>query len=44
MGGTSGIGDRKGVYKSLVVNLTKRDNFVDLGLDGRIILKCIFKK
>jgi hypothetical protein len=45
MGGTSGTyGDRRGVYMILVVNLTKRDDFVDLGLDGKIILKYIFKE
>jgi hypothetical protein len=34
----------RGAYRVLVGNLKERDNFEDLGLDGRILLKWIFKK
>jgi hypothetical protein len=36
------IVEREGAYS--VGNLSERDRFEDLVLDGRIILKCIFKK
>jgi len=35
------MGDRRAAYR---VWLGERDNFEGLGLDGRIILKWIFKK
>ena len=37
-------GEGRGVYRVLVGNLRERDNWVDPGIDGRIILRWIFKK
>jgi hypothetical protein len=37
-------GDRRGAYRVLVGKLRKRDHLEDLGFDGRVILKRIFKK
>ena len=37
-------GDSRGVYRILVGNLRERDQLGDLGLDGRIILRWIFRK
>jgi hypothetical protein len=37
-------GVRRGAYRVLVGNLKERDHLEDLGLDGRIILKWVFKK
>jgi hypothetical protein len=38
------IGDGRGVYRVLVGNLGERDHCGDPGVDGRIILRWIFKK
>jgi hypothetical protein len=38
------MGKRRGAYRFLWENLRKRYHFEDLGIDGRIILKWIFKK
>jgi len=38
------MGDRKGIYRVMVGNLRKRGHFEDQGLDGRIILRWIFRK
>jgi hypothetical protein len=38
------IGDRKGAYRIWYGNLRERDNLEDLGIDGRVILKWVFKK
>jgi hypothetical protein len=38
------MGDRRGAYRVLVGNLRERGHLEDLGTDGRIILKLIFKK
>jgi hypothetical protein len=38
------MGDRRGVYTILVGSPEGRSNLEDLGLDGRIILKWIFRK
>jgi hypothetical protein len=32
------------VYRVLVGNLRERDHWGDSGVDGRIILRCIFRK
>jgi hypothetical protein len=37
------MGDRGGVYRVLEGNLRKRNHVEDLGVDGTIILKRIFK-
>jgi len=37
-------GERRGVYKVLVGNLKDRDHLVNPGVDGRIILRWIFRK
>jgi hypothetical protein len=38
------MGERKGVYRVLVRNLKERDYLGEPGVDGRIILKWIFRK
>ena len=38
------MGDWRGAYKVLVGGLSERDHLEDLGVDGRLILKFIFKK
>jgi hypothetical protein len=38
------MGERRGVYRGLGRNLKKRDHLGDPGLDGRIILRWIFRK
>jgi hypothetical protein len=38
------IGERRGTYRILVGILRERYNLGDLGIDGRLILKWIFKK
>jgi len=36
--------EMSGVYRVLVGNLTEKDNLEDPGVDGRIILRWIFRK
>jgi hypothetical protein len=38
------MGEKRGVYKVLVGNLRDRDYLEEQGVDGRIILKWIFRK
>jgi hypothetical protein len=38
------MGDRRGVYRVLVGKLKERDHWGDPGVDGRIILRWIFRK
>jgi hypothetical protein len=38
------VGVRRGVYRILVGDLRERGDLEDLGVDGRIILKQIWKK
>jgi hypothetical protein len=38
------IEDGRGVYRVLVGNMRERDHLVDPGVDGRIILRRIFRK
>jgi hypothetical protein len=37
------VGERRDVYMVWWGNLKERDNLEDPGVDGRIILKCIFR-
>ena len=43
-GACSTYGERRGVYRVLVQNMSKRDHLGDPGLDERIILRWIFRK
>jgi hypothetical protein len=38
------MGERRGVYKGLVGNVRERDHWGDPGVDGRIILRWVFRK
>jgi hypothetical protein len=38
------VDERRGVFRVLVGNLRERDYLGDRGVDGRIILKWIFRK
>jgi hypothetical protein len=38
------MGERRGVYKRLIGYLRERDHLGDPGVDGRIILRWIFRK
>jgi hypothetical protein len=38
------MGNRRGAYRVLVEKLEGKSHFEDTGEDGRIILKCIFRK
>jgi hypothetical protein len=38
------IGERRGVYRALVGKLRERDHFGNPDIDGRIILRWIFRK
>jgi hypothetical protein len=38
------VGDSRGAYRILWEDLRERDHLEDIGVDGRIILKLIFKK
>jgi len=38
------MGARRGVHRVLVGNLRERDHLGDPGVDGRIILRWIFRK
>jgi len=38
------MGERRDVYSVLVRNLRERDHLGDPGVDGRIVLRWIFKK
>ena len=42
-GACSAYGERRGVYRVLVGNLRVRDHLEDPGVDGRIILRWIFR-
>jgi hypothetical protein len=37
------MGDKRGAYSFSVEDLRERDDLEDLGIDGRIIIKYIFK-
>jgi hypothetical protein len=39
----STYGERRGVYRVLVGNLRKRHHLEELGVDGRIVLRWIFR-
>jgi hypothetical protein len=38
------MGERKGLYRVLVGNMRVRDHLEDPGIDGRIILRWLFRK
>jgi hypothetical protein len=38
------MGERRGAYRVFVGNLREGDHLEDPGIDGRIILKCIFER
>ena len=38
------MGERRGVYRVLVGKREERDHLEDTGIDGRIILRWIFRK
>ena len=38
------MGERRGIYKVLVGNMRERGHLGDPGVDGRIILRWIFRK
>jgi hypothetical protein len=38
------VGDKRVAYRVLVGKPDRKSHLEDLGMDGRIILKCIFKK
>jgi hypothetical protein len=38
------MGEGRGVYRVLVGNLRERDHWIEPGVDGRIILRWIFRK
>jgi hypothetical protein len=38
------MGERRGAYRVLVGKLREKDHLEDGGVDGRIILKCVFEK
>jgi len=40
----SAYGERRGVYRVLVGNLKDRDHLGSPGVDGRLILRWIFRK
>jgi len=44
VGACSTHGERGSVYRPLWGNLRERDHFEDPGVDGRILLRCIFRK
>ena len=44
MGHIARIGERRGVYGILVGKPERKNHFEDPGVDGRIILRWIFKK
>ena len=46
MGGACGAygGGARGAYRVVVGDLVERDNLEDPGVDGRIILRLIFRK
>jgi len=44
LGHLARMGDRRGVYRVLVEHLRERDHLEEPDVDGRIILRCIFKK
>jgi hypothetical protein len=37
-------GEERGTFRVLVENLRERNHLVDLGVDGKIILRRIFRK
>jgi len=43
-GHVGGMGERRGVYRVLVGNLRERNHLEDPGLDGRIVLRWIFRQ